>query len=337
MMLIERIDSLAKWGSAILNCPLYDLRAIVEKANNKNKWFTHDFCQLSLNEIGRWLNGDSLKKWVEGYPAHHKSGEKIIGIVMAGNIPLVGFHDLLCVLVSGNVAKIKLSSQDEELLPFLTGLLFEIDRRWEKSVVFVDHLNNIDAVIATGSDNSARYFESYFHSIPRIIRKNRTSVGVVMGEERADEFQLLSNDIFTYFGMGCRNVSKLLLPLGFDLNKLTGSFQTYQNLIQHSKYANNYHYQKTIRIISSQPFHDFGFVLLEETEELVSPIAVLHYQYYDSQSKLEQLLNRHKDKIQCTVSAKGWFKPSISFGSAQQPSLKDYADNVDTLEFLINL
>jgi hypothetical protein len=256
---------------------------------------------------------------------------------MAGNIPLVGFHDLLCVLISGHIAKIKLSSQDDELLPFLVDLLVNVDDRWKKSILFTERLNNVDAVIATGSDNSARYFEQYFKSIPKIIRKNRTSVGVIMGEENQNEYELLAHDIFSYFGKGCRNVSKLYIPDNFDMQNLVEPFNQFQTLIDHNKYANNYIYQKTIRIISSKPFIDLGFALMVGSEELVSAVGVLYYQYYSNPAQLEQVLNNQVDKIQCIVSARGWLRKSIPFGKAQQPTLNDYADNVDTLKFLLSL
>jgi hypothetical protein len=337
MDLIERIESIERWGNAITTLPKNELNDLLNKTKNKNNWFTHNNCSVSLNEIAYWLRKDSLNTWAKRYNFSDSQSSKKIGIVMAGNIPLVGFHDLLCVLISGHIAKIKLSSQDDELLPFLVDLLVIVDDRWKKSILFTERLNNVDAVIATGSDNSARYFEQYFKSIPKIIRKNRTSVGVIMGEENQNEYELLAHDIFSYFGKGCRNVSKLYIPDNFDMQNLVEPFNQFQTLIDHNKYANNYIYQKTIRIISSKPFIDLGFVLMEGSEELVSPIGVLYYQYYSNQAQLEQVLNNQADKIQCIVSAHGWLRKSIPFGKAQQPTLNDYADNVDTLKFLLSL
>ena len=337
MELADRIQSLANWGKVLRSIPMEELKTVLERAQNKNGWFTSDSCSFSLNEIKNWLNEDALKNWIETYSINVNQGSKNIGLVMAGNIPLVGFHDLLCVLISGHYARIKLSSQDDELLPFLISLLIKNDSRWKDLIQFTERLNNVDAVIATGSDNSARYFEHYFKSIPKIIRKNRTSVGVIIGEEDSKEYQQLARDIFTYFGMGCRNVSKLYIPHDFDLNSLASPFQSFQTLLDHNKYVNNYDYQKTIRIISSKPFHDLAFLLMEESEDLVSPIAVMYYQYYSDIKELGQLLRNHADKIQCVVSAQAWLQGSIPFGRAQHPTLQNYADNIDTLKFLLSI
>jgi hypothetical protein len=336
MELSERIKSLGKWGERIQNTPASELEQVFAKAQGKNGWFTKESCSYSLKEITAWLKPELLENWLAPYEPK-VGASKTVGLVMAGNIPLVGFHDLLCVLISGHTAKIKLSSQDGELLPFLTSLLVSVEPQWSNHFSYEDRLHNIDAVIATGSDNSARYFEYYFKSIPRIIRKNRTSVGVIMGEENPAEYQILAGDIFTYFGMGCRNVSKIFVPESFDLKTLIEPFSSHQEIINHNKYANNYDYQRAIRLISSKPFEDTGFLLMEESEELVSPIAVLYYQYYATQKQLNQLLANQKEKIQCIVSAKGWLKGSVPFGKAQQPELNDYADGVDTLKFLQGL
>lgn len=334
MELNERINALSRWGEAIRNINEESKAALLEKAKNKNRWFTEENCSYSLNEIIKWLEKDALENWIKSYtPTPNNS--KMVGIVMAGNIPLVGFHDLLCVLISGHLAKVKLSSQDDVLIPFLVNILVKEDSRWHQRISFVDRLNAIDAVIATGSDNSARYFEHYFKAVPSIIRKNRTSVAVIMGDETPGEFKLLAHDIFSYFGLGCRNVSKLYLPLNFDLNNFFEPFSLFKTLVDHGKYGNNYDYQKSIRLISSKPFHDFGFLVMEESTQLVSPIAVSYFEYYKTQDQLKELLESNAHKIQCITSAKGWFSGSVPFGKAQQPELNDYADNIDTLRFLL--
>lgn len=336
MELSERIESLSKWGERLQHVPDSELEQVFAKARGKNGWFTPESCAYSLKEITAWLRPDLLGQWLAPYEPKLVAS-KTVGLVMAGNIPLVGFHDLLCVLISGHTAKIKLSSQDDEFLPFLTSLLVEIEPSWNNHFSYESRLHNLDAVIATGSDNSARYFEYYFKTIPKIIRKNRTSVGVIMGDEDPTEYQMLAGDIFTYFGMGCRNVSKIFVPENFDLKTLIAPFNSHQEIINHNKYANNYDYQRAIRLISSKPFEDTGFLLMEESEDLVSPIAVLYYQYYSTQKQLNQLLGSKAEKIQCIVSAKGWFKGSVPFGKAQQPELNDYADSIDTLKFLQEL
>jgi hypothetical protein len=334
MNLSERMQSLAAWGKAINELQQPELDAIFLKAENKNRWFTRANSKQALNGILLWLKADVLKEWTDRHSGLEKATPKTIGLVMAGNIPLVGFHDLLCVLISGHKAKVKLSSQDDVLLPYLTHILCDMDQRWSEAFSFAERLNNVDAVIATGSDNSARYFEYYFRSIPKIIRKNRTSVGVIMGEEGPDELTKLGTDVFSYFGMGCRNVSKIFIPEGFDLNLLKKPFDTYREIIDHNKYANNYDYQRAIRLVSSKTFTDFDHLMLEESNELVSPISVLYFQYYSGQHALMELLSTSAEKIQCLVSANGWLKGSIPFGGAQTPKIDDYADGIDTLSFV---
>ena len=337
MELNTRIQTLSEWGARIQNIPDQERDNLFVKAKNKNGWFTQENCKYCFREIRKWLTEEALTTWLNGYTIQETSSPQQVGLVMAGNIPLVGFHDFLSVLITGHNARIKLSSQDNELLPYLTRLLIEVDARWENAFHYVDRLNDMGAVIATGSDNSSRYFEHYFSDIPRIIRKNRTSLGIIMGEENPEEFTKLAADVFTYFGMGCRNVSKLFIPENFDLQTLSEPFSGYQTILQHNKYANNYDYQKAIRLMSSQPFQDMDFFILEKSNELVSPIGVLYYEHYSDQDQLAQLIAGQEEKIQCIVSAQGWFKGSIPFGKAQQPALNDYADGVDTLKFLLAL
>ena len=253
---------------------------------------------------------------------------------MAGNIPIVGFHDLMCVLISGHRAKIKLSAQDDVLLPYMTSLLSLIASDFNKMVSYEDRLTGVDALIATGSDNSSRYFEYYFRNIPSIIRKNRTSVGVISGSEEPAALHELGRDVFNYFGLGCRNVSKLFVPENFDIDCLASSFVGFQNIINHNKYGNNYDYQKAIRLISGKKFLDGGFFLMEESKEVVSAISVLYYERYQNTNHLADLLKAHEEKTQCVVSANGWVNGSISFGTAQEPAIDDYADGVDTMKFL---
>ena len=337
MNFTERIQSLEKWGLAIKNIDSESKNNIFQQANNKNGWFTPESCSLALTGISGWFVPGILQSWAQAYSLPRSFTTQTVGLVLAGNIPLVGFHDILCVLISGHVARIKLSSQDDVLLPYLTSLLVKIDNRWASQFSFEDRLNSIDAVIATGSDNSARYFDYYFRHLPNIIRKNRTSVGLIMGEETQEQFQQLGKDVFSFYGLGCRNISKVFAPEGFDLKVLLDAFQSNSEVINHHKYGNNYDYQRAIRLVSNKPFLDAGFLVLEQSTELVSPVAVLYYEYYQTQKQLSDLLATQTHKIQCIVSANGWFKGSIPFGSAQTPSVHDYADNVDTLKFLSEL
>lgn len=337
MKLNERIQSLAQWGTQIKAMHHEDLTTLFEKAENGNRWFTPSNCSQALQAILPWLDWNALMKWTEQYKVADDQSNKNVGLVMAGNIPLVGFHDLLCVLISGHHAKIKMSSQDEVLLPYLTSILVSIDARWRDSISFEARLNNSDAVIATGNDNSSRYFEYYFKHIPKIIRKNRTSVGILVGEEGTGELQELAKDIFTYFGLGCRNVSKIFVTENFDYEGLMKSFSGFQDIINHNKYGNNYDYQKAIRLISGKKFLDAGFFLMENSTELVSPISVLYYEVYPDQDQFKKMIQAQAEKIQCVVSAKGWWRGSLPFGQAQNPSVLDYADNVDTMQFLKRL
>jgi hypothetical protein len=333
MTLSGRIKSLTEWGKQLALLTDDQKESLFLKAENKNRWFTRESCSRALGSILPWLKEETLMNWAKNYTIAETT-DRTVGLVMAGNIPLVGFHDFLCVLVAGHHVKAKLSSQDNELLPYLTEILFKVDEHWRSKVSFEERLQGIDAVIATGSDNSARYFEYYFRTIPKIIRKNRTSVAVIMGEEAQEEFKDLGLDVFTYFGMGCRNVSKVYIPKNFDLEKLRKPFDQFHTIINHSKYANNYDYQRAIRLVSNKPFLEFSHLIVEESLELVSPVAVLYYEPYTSQEQLQNLLAKHESKIQCTVSAKGWFKGSVPFGKAQTPDLTDYADGIDTMKFL---
>jgi hypothetical protein len=238
------------------------------------------------------------------------------------------------VLISGNQAIIKLSSQDAYLLPTLHSWLTQLEPRFENNVFFEDRLKNIDGMIATGSDNTARYFEYYFRNIPHIIRKNRSSVGIIMGEEEAFHLKELGKDVFSYFGLGCRNISKLFVPEGYEFDKLFESWSGYKEIIEYHKYANNYDYQKSILLVNKVDHLDNGFVLITQNEQLVSPISVVYFETYTTQSDLKKKIKSQHNKIQCIVSANGWFDGSVPFGKAQTPELWDYADGIDTMKFL---
>jgi hypothetical protein len=256
---------------------------------------------------------------------------------MAGNIPLVGFHDLLCVLISGHVLVAKLSSQDTVLMEFICNQLKQIDSRFSESVFIEERLTTIDAVIATGSDNTGRYFEYYFRNIPHIIRKNRSSCAVVRGEENEAQLKELGKDVFSYFGQGCRNVSKLFLPVGFDIKKIMKAWEQYGAIVNHHKYANNYQYQHSILLINLIRFFDNGSVILSESKSLVSPIAVVYYEFYSDLTSLENRIQENRDKIQCITSDGAWYPKSINFGKSQTPGLEDYADELNTLNFLCSI
>jgi hypothetical protein len=334
MVLATRINAFHELGNRIKALNKTGREQLYERASQHNAWFTAESVQQALDGILLFLDSETLRLWTSRYPTANV--RKTIGIAMAGNIPLVGFHDLLCVLISGHKALIKLSSQDA-LMEVLINWLIEIEPNFETKIKLVDRLNAAEAMIATGSDNTSRYFEYYFRSRPHIIRKNRSSCAVIMGEEPRDVLAELGKDVFTYFGLGCRNVAKLFVPDEYSFNNLLNAWQPYQDIIHHHKYANNYDYQKSILLINQTHFFDSGFVLLTESANLVSPISVVFFERYRDQTDLQQKLQSHAEKLQCIVSASGWYPNSVAFGKAQQPAVWDYADNVDTLRFLTTL
>ena len=305
-----------------------------------NPWFTQSNIKYALNSLGEAMMGEKLYEWLLPYKAsYEQSGPKgkTVGVVTAGNIPLAGFHDFLSVLLSGNIFCGKLSSQDKILLPAIAAILESMETKWNKYFYFTDEpFRNVDVIIATGSDNTFRYFEYYFSRYPHIIRKNRNGVAVIHGNETSDELSGLASDMMMYFGLGCRSVSKLFVPRGYDLMKLQQSFEPWNDLIRHNKYYNNYEYQKSIRIVNKQTFFDFGNLLLAEEERLSSPVSVVNFEWYDSPSALSARLDEERLNIQCVVSASDPGTDFILPGMAQKPGLGDYADGIDTLSFLLN-
>lgn len=311
------------------------LKEATKKAYASNGWFTESSIELAFKGIKNYLNEADLLSWVNKYsiPANSRN----VGIVMAGNIPMVGFHDLLCILVSGNNAHIKLSSDDQVLISFLINELVDIEPSYKNRISIVSKLNHVDAVIATGSNNSARYFEFYFKDIPYIIRKNRTSIGVLDDQETDEELFALGYDILQFYGLGCRNVSKIFVPEGYEFTKFFEAIQPHQDIIYLSKYVNNYDYNKSIYLVNKDVFKDNGFLLLKKDLDLVSPLSVLFYETYSSIQELNKHLDGIKDSLQVVLSKKGLVENSIEFGQSQNPRVWDYADNVDTMEFLISL
>ena len=333
MNLEARIQAFALLGKKIQGLSSGEKEKLYEKATQLNPWFTPASIDLSFNGIAHLLNEKNLSAWASGYNLSTEK-EKKVGVAMAGNIPLVGFHDYLCVLLSGNQLVAKLSSQDPFLLTEIHSWLIDIEPQFENKIHFEERLKNVDAIIATGSDNTARYFEYYFRNLPHIIRKNRSSCAILMGEESTDHLMEFGQDVFSYFGLGCRNVSKLYVPEGYAFDTLLKTWEPYKAIADHHKYANNYWYQKSIMLMDQIPFLDNGFVILTQKEQLVSPISVVYYETYKDQADLKQKLEIQKDKIQCMVSANGWFEGSVPFGKAQMPELWDYADGIDTMRFL---
>lgn len=306
------------------------IETAIHTAKARNGWFSEESIKESLRNIGGTLTEEALSKWLENYPLVAKP--KSVGLILAGNIPLVGFHDILTTIFSGNRARIKLSSNDDILIPLLLEVVFMLQPDLKDQIQVVDKLNDVEAVIATGSDNTARYFNKYFGHLPNIIRKNRTSVAVITGDESKEELEALGKDIFTYFGMGCRNVTHLILPKGYDLDQFFGAIVDYGDVINHNKYCNNYDYYKAIYLMNQEKIIENGFVLTRASEELFAPVAVVHYHFYDSKTELNTYLEKNRDNIQAIVG-----KNYTPFGTAQCPQLTDYADGVDTMKFLSSL
>jgi len=310
------------------------LNKAIRKSHELNPWFTPTFYRLAIRNFLPWLEASKLSKWVEKYQSPEKSMKT--GIIMAGNIPLVGFHDFLCTLISGHTAMIKLSGKDAYLLPAIAKELIDIEPAYRDKIHFLDKVpNNIEALIATGSDNTARYFDYYFKGTPRIIRKNRTSLAVLNGDETPEELEYLADDICTFFGLGCRNVSKLYLPAQTSLAPIIEALAKYKWLSSHEQYANNLRYQKARLKALNIPFIDAGPVLFVEDAQLNSQVGILHLEFFNSIENVKQILEINTEKIQCIVGNE--LNKSLNLGSVQKPDIGDYADNVDTLKFLTEL
>lgn len=305
-----------------------ELNVVINKQASLNGWFKKENVLKSLWALGSQLTEDKLENWLKDYT--YSTQPKKVALIMAGNIPLVGFHDFLCVLLSGNVAICKLSSDDKTLLPALAQHLLQFVPSLKERIVFTaGRIGEVDAVIATGSDNSLQYFEQYFGNYPHIFRRNRTSVAIITGNETKEDFNALGHDIFDYFGLGCRNVSHLLIPKDFDLNRFFEGIIGHSDVVNHHKYANNYDYNKAVYLLNQQQLLDNHFVLLRESKALFSPLSMVHYQYYESEKDVKSFLETHKGQVQVVVG-----QDFIPFGQAQCPMLNDYADGVDTMRFL---
>jgi len=303
-------------------------------AEENNGWFTKENMAFAIKGWADSLTFEKLNQWLSSYNMTINE-PKLVAIIMAGNIPLVGFHDFLSVLISGHRALVKQSSNDKYLLPYLAKYLEFVEPEFKGIISFTeDKLENFDAVIATGSNNTARYFEYYFKHKPSIIRNNRNSIAVLNGKETLEDIQALSEDIFRYYGLGCRNVSKLFVPKGYNFDLFFQGMYHWHPIIEKTKYANNYDYNKAVYLMSEFDMLENGFLMIKEDASAVSPIATVFYEYYDNPEKLKLKLSQEKDAIQCIVS-KGFIENEIAFGHTQKPQLWDYADDVDSIEFLL--
>jgi hypothetical protein len=335
----QRVQAFIQLGIFLQNAANNAHKAIVE-AYLYNNWFTEESQRLALQAWADALSEHNLTRWTEKYDFEKPIESKKVAIVMAGNIPLVGLHDLICVLLCDHHAVIKLSSDDKILPKFIVAALMQIEPEFTDKIKILNDdeklSNNFDAVIATGSNNSNRYFDYYFSKYPNILRKNRNSVAVLTGHETDEEMKLLAKDIFTYFGLGCRNVSKLYLPKGFDMALFFENTHDYDEYLKHNKYGNNLMYHKSIWLLNQDDFLENGLINLKEDKAMASPLASLFYEYYESLDEVKAILEARKDEIQCVVS-KIDLGVNIPFGKTQQPKLWDYADNADTIEFLLSL
>jgi len=305
----------------------------IKLSQEKNSWFTKDNLLFTLNTWSNTLTKSNLTAFTNSITKPVIAPKKV-AIILAGNVPLVGFHDFLSVLISGHAVLVKQSSNDKHLLPFLAKYLEYVEEGFKGKITFTEEkLSNFDAVIATGSDNTARYFEYYFKNKPNIIRKSRNSVAVITGKETAEDFEKLSDDVFQYFGLGCRSVSKLYVPKDFDFNAFFTGMYVKQDIINNAKYANNYDYNKAVYLMSEFDLLENGFLMIKEDESYSSPIATIFYEYYDNEIDLKIKLHQDKEKIQCIV-AKDFIENEVAFGQTQHPKLTDFADGVNTLEFL---
>lgn len=324
---IDSKDSSSNFSQKLTN--------VIRNAELQNAWFTPDQIHNALSEWSKALTQVNLSSWIKTYQLDNYT-QKRVAVIMAGNIPLVGFHDFLSVLITGHNFIGKLSSNDNVLLPFLAEELCNIQPEFKSKIEFTkEKLPDFDAVIATGSNNTARYFEYYFKDKPHIIRKNRNSVAILTGDESKDDLENLGVDIFKYFGLGCRNVSKLFVPQNYSFDTFFKGIFIYNEVINHHKYANNYDYNKAVYLMSSVQLLDNGFLILKQDEQFSSPIGVLFYEYYSDETHLKQRLEQEKENIQC-ISGRHEFA-EVDFGQAQQPKLSDFADDVDTIKFLIQL
>lgn len=332
MNLQYRLDLLSRLREYISSENPEFLR-IKERAYHENSWFIPEFIDLSCRNIANsFLDRKLLEDWVKKYdiPQDNKH-PRSVGIIMAGNIPLVGFHDLLCVFISGNKALIKTSSKDEALIKHIAEKMAECDPQTGSVIQFAEMLKSCHAYIATGNNNSSRYFDYYFGKYPHIIRRNRTSVAILSGDETKDELEKLADDVYLYFGLGCRNVTKIHVPPGYDFIPILDAFKKYNYFADIHKYKNNYDYNLALHILNKKFYMTNGSVILSEEESLFSPIGQLNYEYYNEKEKLVLSLQNHPG-LQCLVG-----KDQIPFGKTQYPSINDYADGVDTLLFLKNL
>lgn len=317
-----------------------DFNNLVNQLHIYNPWFTPEFVKTQLKAIAQSCSDNKLVDWLDQYKKEIETViPKKVGVIMAGNIPFVGFHDFISVLITGHVLMIKLSSKDDKLPKEIIKILLKIEPRFSDKIIIVDEkLKDLEAIIATGSNNTSRYFEYYFSKVPNIIRKSRNSVAVLTGDETTEQLEALADDIFLYFGLGCRNVSKVYVPENYKFDKLFEAIYKYKELSNHNKFANNYDYNRAIYLLNKDNFLENNFFIIKEDFGIASPISVLHYERYEKIEHVQKILQSQKDKLQCVVSNKSdIFDETVQFGKAQFPELNDYEDGINIIEFLIKI
>ena len=338
----DRINAFAQLGE-ILNefgCFRELIQENITKQSLKNPWFIPSFIEYSLTAIAKMLNHDDLMKLQHHYsifPRIDSAKDETIAVISAGNIPLAGFHDFFSVLVSGIRYMGKLSSHDNMMLPIIAEILIKIYPPFKEKILFVEKISGFDKIITTGSNNSARYFEYYFGKYPHILRKNRNSLAILSGDETDSQLKALYRDIFLYFGLGCRSVSMLFVPENYDFNRFIEIMNDCgKEIAMHHHYLNNLDYQKTMHLMNSVSFIDAGIALLSEKPQLNSPIGIIHWQYYKKMEEVKQFITNERENIQCVVSTHSAIENGIAFGKAQNPDILDFADNIDTIKWVIS-
>jgi hypothetical protein len=339
MKITERINSLVQLGILLSDLETPDISSVLHKAEIENPWFTQQNIRQSIIAIrDQYLSESALNMLAGRYHLDDNIEVKRVGIILAGNIPLVGFHDVLCCFMAGHHALLKFSDKDKVLMKWVINLLTTCDPNTKTYFTEVEKLQNYDAAIATGSNTSATHFEYYFRHIPHLIRKNRNSVAVLSGNESADQIKELGFDIFTYFGLGCRNVSMIFIPKDYEIRHLFVGFDSFKDIKNHNKYKNNFDYNHALMLLNKEDFLQNEFLILKKSDQIISRIASAHYQYYSDIASLTQNLLMNKGDIQCVVSEvpiEGF--RTVGFGSAQSPAIDDYADGADTMQFLLGL
>ena len=344
LSLNQRIQVLADLGEMIrfeLNSSPYNeaFENLLNKVNHSNPWFTIESIIQSLSSWSILLENNHLNQFISGYETQlfEKINDKVVLLILAGNIPLVGMHDVVCSFLSGSKSMIKVSSKDALLIKYLIEQIGKINPVASKYFEISEaKAQGFTHVIATGSNNSARYFDHYFSKFPNIIRKNRSSLAIITQETTDTELEYLANDVFQYFGLGCRNVTQMWVPRSFDFDRLKSAFKAYAMIIFHNKYVNNYDYHKAIALMNGDPFIDFEFILLQNKPMLKSPLGVLHYNFYENITEVNNYIQEHREHLQCIVSSESASLNEVNFGQTQQPKLWDFADQIDTLQFLLS-